>query len=466
MIFYRYVGCCGKSKLKKQLRATEIMRLPFVNMKNLKISKIDRYSVARKVGLKKDDVITKFNGEKALDMLDVAYFDSQSNFSVSVLRDGSELTFVVKKDVNEPMGWDFYDECYIEPRWCANKCVFCFVDQLPKGQRETLYVKDDDWRLSFVSGNFVTLTNISDAEIDRILAKKFSPLYVSVHATNDELRRKLLGNKTARPILPLLKKFAEGGITLYTQVVMCPHLNDGDELKKTLTDLYTLYPAVHNVAIVPVGLTKFRCSLAKLDPVSEQIANETIDFVESFDKKCYDEHGVHFAYCSDEMYVYAKRDVPSYEYYGDFEQLENGVGLVADTRYQFNLAFQDAVAAKTNHFTLITGVSATPFIEQLVNAAKAKFPSLNANIVTVVNKFFGETVTVAGLVVGGDIVSTLDGRNDIGDTLVLPKVMLREIEDVFLDGMTLDELKRITGKKVVVVSDGYELCQALLDCDD
>lgn len=435
-------------------------------MKNLKISNIDKYSVARKIGLKRDDVIVAFNGEKALDMLDVAYYDSQSDFTVSVLRGADELTFSVHKDVNLPMGWDFYDECYIEPRWCANKCVFCFVDQLPKGQRETLYVKDDDWRLSFVSGNFVTLTNLSDAELQRIIQKKFSPLYVSVHATDDELRRKLLGNKNARPIMPLLKTLADSGITLYTQVVMCPELNDGDVLKKTLEDLYSLYPAVQNVAIVPVGLTKHRCSLAKLEPVSQQVAADTIALVEGFDKHCFEQNGAHFAYCSDEMYVYAEADIPPYEFYGDFNQLENGVGIVADTRYQFNLAFQDAVAAKKGSFTLVTGVSATPYLQQLLDAAHAKFPKLNANLVTVVNKFFGETVTVAGLVVGQDILDALSGRSDIGDTLVLPRVMLREIEDVFLDGMTLDELRRKTGKRIEIVADGYELCQAILDCDE
>lgn len=439
--------------------------MPVVLVVMLKISSIERGSTAAKTGLKKDDLIVEFNGQPAVDMLDVAYFDSQSEFTVGVTRCDKKLTFGVKKDVNEPMGWDFYDECYIEPRWCANKCVFCFVDQLPKGQRPTLYVKDDDWRLSFVSGNFVTLTNLSDKELARILDKKFSPLYVSVHATDDAIRRKLLGNPRARDIMPLLKQFADGGINMYTQVVMCPGLNDGEVLRKTLTDLYSLYPAVQNVAIVPVGLTKFRCGLENLRLVTQFEANAAIDLVEGFDAECFAKTGQHFAYCSDEMYVYAKRELPPAEYYGDFNQLENGVGLVADTRYQFDLAFADAVAAKKGSFTLVTGVSAGPIIQQLVDKAKAKFPELNANVVAVVNKFFGETVTVAGLVVGGDIVETLKGRDDIGDTLILPRVMLREIEDVFLDGMTLTEFKQLTGKNVEIVSDGYETCLALLECE-
>lgn len=431
----------------------------------LKILQLDKNSIAQKIGLKKDDIIVAFDGKKAQDMLDVAYYDNQSEFSVTVVRGEKEITFDVSKDGYQPMGWDFYDQCYIEPRWCANKCVFCFVDQLPKGQRPTLYVKDDDWRLSFVSGNYVTLTNTTDAEIARIIDKKFSPLYVSVHATDDNVRKMLLGNPKARPIMPLLKTLADGGITMHTQVVMCPDLNDGKVLEQTLKDLYSLYPAVKNLSIVPVGLTKHRACLHDLKQVSEQVAKDTIALVEAFDKKCFDEHGEHFAYCSDEMYLYANIDVPNADFYGDFDQLENGVGLIADTRYQFDLAFADSVEAQKGSFTIVTGVSATPIMKELVAKAKQKHPKLNANVVTVVNKFFGESVTVAGLVVGQDIVETLKNTQNVGDTLLLPRVMLREIEDVFLDGMTLDELKKITNKNIQVVSDGYELCQALLECE-
>lgn len=431
----------------------------------LKISNVEKGSVAKVVGLQKDDVIVRFNGEQAKDMLDVAYFDSQANFSVTVNRSGEEVSFHVKKDAGEPMGWDFYDECYIEPRWCANKCVFCFVDQLPKGQRKTLYVKDDDWRLSFVSGNFVTLTNVSDEDVQRIVEKKFSPLYISVHATDEQLRKTLLGNPKARPIMPLLKTFAENGIYMFTQIVMCPNLNDGKQLQKTLTDLFGLYPYVKNVAVVPVGLTKHRSCLYNITPVDEKVASETVDFVEQFDKECFAKTGKHFAYCSDEMYLYANRDVPDFEYYGDFEQLENGVGLIADFRYQFNLAFRDAVSAKHGSFSVVTGVSATPLMQETLQKAKEKFPNLEANVITVKNKFFGETVTVAGLVVGADIVETLQHTQNVGDTLLLPRVMLREIEDVFLDGMTLQQLKETTGKKIIVVADGYEFCQALMECD-
>ncbi len=429
------------------------------------IDKLDNRSVAKRVGLRAGDVITAFDGEAVRDMLDVAYYDSQSDFTVTVDRKGKSRTFTVHKSANEPMGWDFSEDSYIEPRWCANRCVFCFVDQLPKGQRKTLYVKDDDWRLSFVSGNFVTLTNISDEDVERIKRKRFSPLYVSVHATDDELRRRLLGNAHARPILPLMRELADSGITMYTQVVMCPGLNDGEALDKTMRELYTLYPAVQNLAVVPVGLTCHRSGLAQLTPVDKAVARRTIEQVERFDEQCFAETHKHFVYCSDEMYVYADRELPQYDYYGDFEQLENGVGLIADMRYQFDLAMRDAVAARKGRFTVVTGVAATPYIRQVLDRAKARFPESDVNIVTVVNRFFGETVTVAGLVVGRDIVAALEGREDVGDTLLLPRVMLRETEDVFLDGMTLDELKAITGKRIVITADGYELCRAILECD-
>ena len=415
-------------------------------------------------GLKKDDEILLFDGEKAQDMLDAAYFDSQSSFTVTVLRNGKTVTLQVDKPSEIPMGWDFYDECFIRPRWCANKCIFCFVDQLPKGQRETLYVKDDDWRLSFVSGNFVTLTNVSDSDVKRIVDKKFSPLYVSVHATEEDLRKRLLGNPKARDIMPLLKTFAQAGIYMFTQVVMCPGINDGAHLDRTLADLFTLFPYVRNVAVVTVGLTSHREGLCKLTPVSKEVACRTLDEVEKFDAKCFAQTGSHFAYCSDEMYLYAQREVPDYDYYGDFEQLENGVGLIADFRYLFGLAFDEATAAKKGSFTAVTGISAAPLIEQTIAKMKSKFPDLNADVLAVKNRFFGETVTVAGLLVGRDVADAVNNAK-VGDTLLLPRVMLKETEDVFLDGMTLERLKEETGKNIIITADGYEFCRAVLECE-
>ncbi len=431
----------------------------------LKILSIPRNNIAYRAGLRADDAIVSFDDKPALDMLDVAYYDCQEKFDITVKRGDNLKTIHIDKPSYMPLEWEFYEQCYIEPRWCANKCLFCFVDQLPKGQRETLYVKDDDWRLSFVSGNYVTLSNVSDKELDRICTNKYSPLYISVHATDDNMRRTLLGNPRARNIMDIMSRFADNGITMHTQVVLAPDYNDKAVLQQTLDDLFSLYPAVATLAIVPVGLTGHREGLPAIKPVSQQLADETIDMVEKFDAKVFAQHNQHFVYCSDEMYVYSSHDIPSYEYYGDFEQIENGIGLVADLRYQFDLAFADALSAKKQQFTIVTGVSAAPFMQELVDKAVAKFPQVTVNVVPIVNKFFGQSVTVAGLVVGGDIVEQLSSRDDIASTLLLPRVMLREIEDVFLDGMTLDDLRAKLNKDIIVVADGYELCQAILECD-
>lgn len=431
----------------------------------LKILSVENNSPASRAGLQKDDIIVRFDDNQAIDMLDMAYYDCQEKYSVTVNRDEQLLTLNIVKQSFEQTGIEFYENCYIEPRWCANKCLFCFVDQLPKGQRETLYVKDDDWRLSFVSGNFVTLTNVSEKELARICANKYSPLYISVHATDDNVRRKLLGNSRASDIMPILTRLANSGIVMHTQVVLTPEYNDGAVLVRTLNDLYSLYPQVASLAVVPVGLTQHRDDLCKIKSVNCQIANTTIDIVEQFDSKCFQDNGEHFVYCSDEMYISANRELPQYDYYGDFAQIENGVGLVADLNYQFEMALQDSVGAKQQNFTIVTGVSAKPFLEKLIAKAQHKHDGVNVNVVAINNTFFGSTVTVAGLVVGADIVTQISGRSDIADTLILPRVMLREVEDVFLDGMTLQQLKETLNKNIIVVGDGYDLCQTILECN-
>jgi putative radical SAM enzyme (TIGR03279 family) len=430
----------------------------------LKITNLPKNSISYKAGLRVGDIVVAFNNTPAADMLDVAYFDSQEAFSCTVNRGEASITFHIAKDANSEMGWDFDDDSYISPKWCANKCIFCFVDQLPKNLRKTLYVKDDDWRLSFVSGNYVTLSSITEKEIARICERKFSPIYVSVHATDDVVRRRLLGNDKALAIMPLLQRLADSGITIHTQVVMVAGYNDGEVLNQTMADLATLYPQVNSLAVVPVGLTKHRQCLCDLPPISRDIAAKTITDVENFDKQMFEFNGQHFVYCSDEMYIYAGLPLPPYEYYGDFAQLENGVGLVADLRYQFNLAYCNAVAAKKQSYTIVTGVSAAPFLEELLTPLRRDFPDAKINIAAVENQFFGSTVTVAGLLVGADIAAALAERHDINDILLLPRVMLRENEDVFLDGMTLAELSRLTNKKIIVLSDGFELAETILEC--
>ena len=292
-------------------------------------------------------------------------------------------------------------------------------------------------------------------------------MYVSVHATDEELRKYLLGNERAKPILPLLQTLTAHGIYLHTQVVMCQGLNDGKQLEKTVNDLYELYPYVKSLAIVPVGITKHRRNLSPLSCVDKKTANETIDFIEAFDQKVFEKHNRHWVYCSDEMYLTADRVMPPYENYGDFEQIENGVGLVADFNYQFDLAFESGVSAKKQGFTIVTGVASSDLMNSTVQRIKSVFPSLKANVLTVENQYFGKTVTVAGLVVGRDVENAVKNADfTVYENILIPKVMLKENEDVFLDGMTLQQLKESLAREIFVIGDGYEFCQALVNLDE
>ena len=431
----------------------------------LKILFVEPYSVGAEIGLEQGDAITHFNNEPVVDILDYEYFEGQECFSVTILaKTGESVVVDIEKDVDETLGLVFEDKHYLTPRACRNKCIFCFVDQLPKGMRKSLYFKDDDWRMSFAAGSYVTFTNLSEDEKQRICDKKFSPLYVSVHATDDVVRRNMLQNQTAAEILPLMQKFGKSGVTMHTQIVLCPDVNDKDVLQKSLEDLYALYPMVQTLSVVPVGLTKYRNGLKDLKMVDEKIANEVLDMVESFAKKCYEQSGTHFVYCSDEFYVTAQRKIPSYEYYENFAQIENGVGMLAKFKREFDEGTEVFSRAKNKKFTIATGDSAFEFISSLVDELKDKF-DVKADVVMIKNKFFGESVTVSGLLTAPDILYTLESQN-VGDVLLLPRSLLRETEDVFLDGMTLDEFKIKVGKEVQIVeNDGFDFCAHLLEGD-
>ena len=397
----------------------------------------------KSVGIKKGDVILSFDGKAPADILDYEFYDGCESFTVETQRGMIEVS---KRDY-ETLGLTFDEETYLKSAACRNKCVFCFVDQLPKGMRSSLYFKDDDWRLSFVSGNYVTFTNLTESDIERICEKKFSPLYVSVHTTDDGLRRKMLQNSAAAAIMPLLKRFADCGIQLHAQIVLCPGINDGEVLQKTLEDLQNL----NSVAVVPVGLTQHREKLTYIEPVSREKAMEVIEITERFD----------FAYCSDEFYLKAELPLPPFEYYGNFSQIENGVGLLAKFEREFNDALQFAKKARKGGFTVVTGVDAANFIERLVSSAKQQFPQITCNVLAVKNEFFGESVTVAGLVTAQDIVAQAKGKTL--KTVLLPQTMLRQGETVFLDGTTVKELGKALRCKIKVIHvDGGEFAAALL----
>ncbi|MBR2303468.1 MAG: DUF512 domain-containing protein [Clostridia bacterium] len=431
----------------------------------LKILFVDPYSVGAEIGLEAGDAITHFNNEPVVDILDYEYFEGQEEFSLGILaKTGENVVVDIEKDVDETLGLTFEDKCYLTPRACRNKCIFCFVDQLPKGMRKSLYFKDDDWRMSFAAGSYVTFTNLTESEINRICTKKFSPLYVSVHATDDVVRRNMLQNQTASSILPLMQKFGDSGVNMHTQIVLCPDVNDKQILQKSLDDLFNMYPKVQTLSVVPVGLTKYRNGLKDLKMVDKQIACEVLDMVEAFAEKCYQKTGTHFVYCSDEFYITAERQIPSYEYYENFAQIENGVGMLAKFKREFDEGVQVFLRAKNKKFTLATGDSAFDFISELTNTLKEKF-GLKADVIQIKNQFFGESVTVSGLLTAPDILYTLESQN-VGDVLLLPRSLLRETEDVFLDGMTLDEFKKKVGKKVEIVeNDGFDFCAHMLEGD-
>lgn len=431
----------------------------------LKVSSVDKNGIGEQYGIKAGDIFTAINGQKIADILDFEYFDGQESFLLTLQREGNEIDLAISKKDYLPLGISFVEECYLTPRGCANKCIFCFIDQLPKNQRKTLYVKDDDWRLSFASGTYVTLTNLREGEKERIAQKKFSPIYVSVHATDEDVRRFMLGNKNAQPIMPLLKYFADNGIIMHTQVVVCAGVNDGEVLKKTLHDLYVLYPYVKSVAIVPVGLTSHREGLHEILPITKLQAESILDICVDFDDKVFERNGERFVFCSDEMYLRAEKQLPPAEYYGDYDQIENGVGLVTKLLDEFNHALPLAKKAKSGGFTILTGQSASPIMEKICLEIQQRFPRIKLSVKTMTNNFFGKTVTVAGLLTGRDMVEQLKGQK-LNKTVLLPRVMMKETQEVFLDGMTLKEFSKAIRRSVKIVDcDGFSLVKAICKGD-
>lgn len=411
------------------------------------------------------DVLVSINGHEIEDVLDYRYWSYEERLTLVIRRpDGSEHTVKVKKDAGEDLGLDFDEYLMDQPWGCSNHCLFCFVDQLPRGMRRSLYFKDDDARLSFLTGSYITLTNLSEREFERICALRISPINVSVHATNPAVREKLMGNPKAADIMTPLKRLADAGITMNCQVVCCPGINDGEELSRTMCELAELYPGVYSVSIVPVGLTKHRERLAKLTPFDAVSAGETIDRVEGFAAECLEKYGSRIFWCSDEMYLKAGRDVPGDEYYEEYSQLENGVGLITllETEFMDALGAADSSEGTGEPFSIATGVSAASLLEKLLQTGHKKCDKINGRVYAIVNDFFGHTIDVAGLITGQDLIAQLKGR-DLGARVLIPSKMLRHGEGVFLDDVTLAEAEEALGVPVVPIgSSGQELLDAML----
>lgn len=408
------------------------------------------------------DALIAINSQPIRDVLDYKYHAYDSRLKVQLRRpDGSEYSVSVRKAEGGELGLDFESYLMDSPRSCANNCIFCFIDQLPKGMRKTMYFKDDDARLSFLMGNYITLTNLSQREIQRIIDLHISPVNISVHASDPELRRLMLGNSRAGECMDIMRRFAEAGITMNCQIVCCPGINDAEQLDKTLEDLTALYPRVRSISVVPLGVTRFREGLYPLKPYDSQLAAATLDRVERFAEGCLEKYGSRIVFCGDELYLKAGRELPQEEYYEDFVQLENGVGMLRLLETEFLGALRLADEPRPHSFSIATGTAAAPFFERLARLCAERFPGIDCRVYAIENDFFGHSVDVAGLVTGGDLIKQLKGR-ELGEYLLISRNMLRREEQDFLDDVTLAQAREALGLPIYPVEqDGFELQEAM-----
>ena len=430
-----------------------------------KIASVDAHSPAQRAGVRPGETLTHVNGHPIVDVLDYKFYTYDPRLELELMgEDGRSRRVRVRKDEGEDLGLEFGSYLMDRARSCANRCIFCFVDQMPPGMRETLYFKDDDARLSFLMGNYITLTNLSQREIQRVCDLRISPVNISVHATDPALREAMLKHRRAGECLEIMRRFAQAGIEMNCQVVACPGVNDGPALARTLRELGELHPAVTSVAVVPVGVTKFREGLCHIEPYTPEQAAALIDQVEAFGAAFLKEHGTSLAWCSDEFYLIAGRDLPEKAYYEDMDQLENGVGMLQLLLHQAELAAdEDLSELAPSPFSVATGVSAAPFVEQVVDMVRGKCGNIKGMVFPISNRFFGETITVSGLITGRDLIEQLQGK-ELGERLLIPDNMLRAGERVFLDDVTVEQLEEALGVQVVPVpaDSGFDLVDAIL----
>ena len=435
-------------------------------------------SIAEELEVEAGDTLIEVNGQPVEDVFDYHYLTNEEYLTVLIRKaDGEEWELEIEKEFEEDLGIVFENSLMDEYRSCRNKCIFCFIDQMPKGMRDTLYFKDDDSRLSFLQGNYVTLTNMSDHDIDRIIQYHLEPINISFHTMNPKLRCKMLNNRFAGDIFPKVKRLAEAGIEMNGQIVLCKGINDGQELEYSIEQLTDYMPCLKSVSVVPVGLTKFREGLYPLEPFDGKDAAMVIDCIERWQKKIYKSSGCHFIHASDEWYILAGRDFPEEERYDGYLQLENGVGMMRllyeETRQQI-LGMEGAEEEKVSsilkagkrEISLATGKLAAPHMERLYSLVKEKYSNVVLHIYEIENRFFGERITVSGLITGTDLSMQLKGK-ELGTELLLPVSMMRSGEKVFLDDMTVEQLENALQIKVrIVKSSGCDFVKALLGLDD
>lgn len=433
---------------------------------SVKIQGVCDGSYGAKAGICVGDELLKINSHEIFDVLDYRFYIQGKKLKLELLRNGEVVYANIRKsDELADIGLEFCTYLMDKQHTCKNKCVFCFVDQMPKGMRDTLYFKDDDSRMSFLFGNYITLTGLCEREVQRIIDMHISPINISVHTMNPELRVELMKNPHAGESLKILDRFSENGIDMNTQLVLCPGLNDGDELRYSLEELSKLTPSVKSIAAVPVGLTKYRDGLYPLKTYTKEQAAEVIDIIDEFNAHyAYYNNGQVIAYASDEFYIIAERELPDADYYGEFLQLDNGVGMCSLLKKEFNDALSEADAQSVERrITLATGEAAYSLLCTLAKGAESKFKGLTVNVIKLINNFFGDTVTVAGLITGKDFKEQLKSL-DLGDELLVPRVSLRNEGDKFLDDVTLEELSAFLGVKVTPVpNDGYVLLDMMIN---
>ena len=430
------------------------------------VSGVSKKSIADKKGIKPGDVLVSVNSHEINDVLDYRFYIKEEKLILALVSNGKAKKVHLRKDEDDDLGLEFDSYLMDRQHRCTNRCIFCFVDQMPPGMRETLYFKDDDSRMSFLFGSYVTLTNLTEHDVSRLIEMHISPVNVSVHTMNPELRVKMMKNKHAGECLSILKRLADAGIKLNTQLVLCPGINDGKELEYSLSELEKLLPSIQSIAAVPVGLTKFRENLPALRTYTPQEARETIEIVDSFGERCLEKYGVRLAFCADEFYLTAGMPIPDEEYYEDYPQLENGVGLWRNLEAEFSSALGQSSLEKDieRRVSIATGVAAYPLLECLCRLVSEKYPLVKADVFEIKNDFFGRSVTVAGLVTGKDLISQLKDKPH-AETLIIPSVMLRSEGDVFLDDVSLEDVEKALSVSVRVTdaNSGFELLENILE---
>ena len=429
-----------------------------------RIKTVYENSIGAELGLEPGDILLAVNGETVHDVLDYRYLMNDEVIVLKIQTAQGEIVEVdFEKDAYDDLGVEFESGLMDKAQRCANACVFCFIDQLPAGMRETLYFKDDDTRLSFFQGNYVTLTNLKDEDIDRLIRLRVSPINISVHTMNPELRVRMLKNPRAKRLPEIMKRFAENGIMMNCQIVLCPGYNDGEELEYTISELYKLSDNVISVSVVPIGLTRHRQGLAEMTPVSRDKAEEILSQVNVWQERAYKETGRNFVYAADEFYLKAGVGIPDGEAYDGFPQIENGVGLIASLREEFASALKMAPPLVGDRkVTIVTGVAAGSLMNDFAAMVMGKYPNVTVNVEVIVNRFFGESITVAGLLCGCDIIEQLKGKS-MGDAAIISRDMLRDGTDVLLDDTTVPQLEAALGAPVVPTdNDGFDLLEKII----